>query len=425
MAALLDRDAELTELGRRLGAARAGSGRVIVVEGPAGIGKSTLLAAAGRMARDDGTTFLLARCSPLEQHAAWGMASQLFEPLRARPEWAELTVGAAGLAERALAPEAGEPAPAGDAMHAAARGLVWLTSNLGERGPAVLAVDDIHWADAPSLRWLAVLVRSLDELPIGGVVRRALGRPGGRAGAVGRGVGGRAGAAGAPAHAGAGGDRDARAGAAGSGEPGVRPRLPRCNRRQPVPARRTLDPARRRCSPTGRRDRRAARDLRVRAGRARPRAPAGAVAGRRRSARPRCLRARPRRPPAPRRRTRPTRPCTSGPRRRRATRRRSARPGTRAGARPPPDRRHPLLQPARRRAGAAARTRRSPARTRTRRTRTHRPPSAACPTARERRDGGSPARRGRARHLPRRPRERGHLPAPRGRRTAARPHRRG
>ena len=119
------------------------------------------------MARDDGTAFLLARCSPLEQHAAWGMASQLFEPLRARPEWAELTVGAAGLAERALAPEAGEPAPAGDAMHAAARGLVWLTSNLGERGPAVLAVDDIHWADAPSLRWLAVLARSLDELPVG------------------------------------------------------------------------------------------------------------------------------------------------------------------------------------------------------------------------------------------------------------------
>jgi DNA-binding NarL/FixJ family response regulator len=95
------------------------------------------------------------------------MARQLFDPLRARPDWDGLTAGAAGLARRVLAPEAGEPANAGDAMHAAVRGLVWLASNLGERGPAVFAVDDVHWADAPSLRWLAQLARSLDELPIG------------------------------------------------------------------------------------------------------------------------------------------------------------------------------------------------------------------------------------------------------------------
>ena len=178
MGLLLDRDAELGELDRRIAKARCGSGRVIVVEGPAGIGKSTLLVAAGRAARADGTTVLSARCSPLEQHAAWGMARQLFEPLRVRPEWDELTVGAAALADRALAPEGGGPASAGDAMHAAARGLVWLVCNLGERGPAVLVVDDVHWADAPSLRWLALLAGSLEELPNRGAVRG----PGRRAG---------------------------------------------------------------------------------------------------------------------------------------------------------------------------------------------------------------------------------------------------
>src|SRR5689334_473714 len=177
MEALLDRDAELGELGRLLAAARAGSGRVIVVAGPAGIGKSTLLAAAGATARTDGAVVLRARCSPLEQHAAWGMARQLFEPLRTRPEWDELTVGAAALAERALAPEGGGPAPGGDAMHAAARGLVWLVSNLGERGPAVLIVDDVHWADAPSLRWLALLARSLEELPVGVLCAVRVGEP--------------------------------------------------------------------------------------------------------------------------------------------------------------------------------------------------------------------------------------------------------
>jgi DNA-binding NarL/FixJ family response regulator len=167
MGALLDRDVELGELRRLLSAARAGSGRVIVVAGPAGIGKSTLLAAAGATARTDGAVVLRARCSPLEQHAAWGMARQLFDPLRVRPDWDELTAGAAGLAGRVLAPETGDPANAGDAMHAAVRGLVWLASNLGERSPAVFAVDDVHWADATSLRWLALLARSLDELPIG------------------------------------------------------------------------------------------------------------------------------------------------------------------------------------------------------------------------------------------------------------------
>jgi DNA-binding NarL/FixJ family response regulator len=167
MRALLDRDAELAELARRLAAAHAGMGRVIVVEGPAGIGKSTLLSVADRTAREGGVLVLRARCSPLEQHAAWGMARQLFEPLRAGSEWGALTEGAARLAERALAPEATEPAPAGDAMHAAVRGLVSLASNLAQRGPAVLAIDDVHWADAPSLRWLAVLARSLAELRLG------------------------------------------------------------------------------------------------------------------------------------------------------------------------------------------------------------------------------------------------------------------
>ena len=167
MGALLDRDVELGELGRRLAQARLGSGRVIVVAGPAGIGKSTLLAAAAATARAGGAVVLRARCSPLEQHAAWGMVRQLFDPLRTRPDWADLTAGAAGLAGRVLAPEAGEPAHAGDAMHAAVRGLVWLASNLGDRGSAVFAIDDVHWADAPSLRWLALLAQSLDEVPIG------------------------------------------------------------------------------------------------------------------------------------------------------------------------------------------------------------------------------------------------------------------
>ena len=164
---LLDRDVELAALERRLVGIRAGSGQVVVVEGAAGIGKSSLLAAVARSAVANRMTVVRARGGPLEQDAVWGVARQLFAPLRARDDWTALSAGAASLAARAL--DAGEPEPAfaGDAVHAAVHGLTCLTSNLTDRAPVLIVVDDLHWADAASLRWLAQLTRRLDELPLG------------------------------------------------------------------------------------------------------------------------------------------------------------------------------------------------------------------------------------------------------------------
>jgi DNA-binding NarL/FixJ family response regulator len=176
---LLDRDDELTALGRQLQMVRVGTGRVMVVEGPAGIGKSSLLAAVAHAAEARAAVVLRARGGPLEQDAAWGLARQLFAPVRARADWRELAIGAARLAQRALDAEAPEPVPAGDAMHAAAHGLTWLVSNLAERGPTLLVVDDVHWADAPSLRWLAQLARRLDELAVGVLCAVRAGEPAG------------------------------------------------------------------------------------------------------------------------------------------------------------------------------------------------------------------------------------------------------
>jgi DNA-binding NarL/FixJ family response regulator len=164
---LLDRATELRVLNQQVEAVCRGSGRVIAVDGPAGIGKSSLLTEVARGAERQGVAVMRARGSPLEQDAGWGVARQLFEPLRAREIWRDLTVGAAGLAIRALDPALAEPANAGNAMHAAARGLLWLATNLAGHGPALLVVDDVQWADVPSLRWLAQLGRDLDELALG------------------------------------------------------------------------------------------------------------------------------------------------------------------------------------------------------------------------------------------------------------------
>src|SRR3954453_12676329 len=75
---LLRRDAEMTALSRQVDAVRAGSGRVIVVAGPAGIGKSSLLAATAKEATACGVRVLRAWGGPLEHEAGWGIARQLF-----------------------------------------------------------------------------------------------------------------------------------------------------------------------------------------------------------------------------------------------------------------------------------------------------------------------------------------------------------
>jgi DNA-binding CsgD family transcriptional regulator len=164
---LLQRDRETAALGRQLDLVRARAGSLIVVEGPAGIGKSSLLTMAASLAEAGGMRVLRAWGGPLEQEASWGIARQFFTPVREGADWNALAVGAAALAERALDPDSAEPALGGDAMHAASHGLTWLACNLADRSPTVLIIDDAHWADPPSLRWLARLCRQLEGLALG------------------------------------------------------------------------------------------------------------------------------------------------------------------------------------------------------------------------------------------------------------------
>jgi DNA-binding CsgD family transcriptional regulator len=181
---LLEREAELETLGTALDAARAGSGSLLVVEGHAGLGKSQLLAAARGFAKGTGVRTLCARGSELERDFPFGIALQLLEPILATSDprqRARLLDGAAGLAnplfdpsEAALrAPGAGE-----DDLFSLLHGLYWLTANIAEDGPLLLAVDDAHWADAPSLRFLLYLAQRLAELPVAAVIACRTGDPG-------------------------------------------------------------------------------------------------------------------------------------------------------------------------------------------------------------------------------------------------------
>jgi DNA-binding CsgD family transcriptional regulator len=179
--ALLEREAELEVLGTALDAAREGKGSLLVIEGHAGLGKSQLLAAARGFAKGSGVRVLSGGGSELERDFAFGVALQLLEPALAaadRTQRERLLDGAAGLAapllERAELPPPGEGE---DEIFSLLHGLYWLTANLADDGPLLLAIDDAHWADAPSLRFLLYLAQRLDELPLAAVVARRAGDP--------------------------------------------------------------------------------------------------------------------------------------------------------------------------------------------------------------------------------------------------------
>jgi DNA-binding CsgD family transcriptional regulator/tetratricopeptide (TPR) repeat protein len=169
---LIERDRELGQLEDGLRAAAEGQGSVLLVSGPPGIGKTTLLDAAQRRARQAGFVILTARGGELESHFPYGVARQLFEPaLRHAPAAGrtELLAGAAAFAAPVVAGESGPPAPGGSGAASEfgpLHGLYWLAVNMSARAPLLIAVDDAHWADAHSLRFLLYLARRLDGLPV-------------------------------------------------------------------------------------------------------------------------------------------------------------------------------------------------------------------------------------------------------------------
>jgi AAA ATPase-like protein len=163
---LLERADELLALDALLD-----TGGVLIIEGGVGIGKTSLLADGCERARRRGWRVLRACGSELEAGFAFGVVRQLFErdlaaaDSRQRAEWL------AGPASPARWLLAGSPAPdAAPDPFAVVHGLYWLTVNMAARQPVFIAVDDAHWADPASLRWLAYLAGRVEGLGVALIV---------------------------------------------------------------------------------------------------------------------------------------------------------------------------------------------------------------------------------------------------------------
>jgi class 3 adenylate cyclase/DNA-binding CsgD family transcriptional regulator/tetratricopeptide (TPR) repeat protein len=166
---LLEREAELAALNAVVDAASVGAGRVVAIEGRAGMGKTRLVAEARSLAASAGFEVLVARSADLEQEFAYGIVRQLFEPFLASlpaDEREEALSGTAGLAERLFGDKELTGDASGDVSYAVLHGLYWLAANIAARRPTAIVIDDLHWTDAPTLRWLSFLGRRLDGLPL-------------------------------------------------------------------------------------------------------------------------------------------------------------------------------------------------------------------------------------------------------------------
>jgi len=144
--------------------ARAAGGAALII-GPAGIGKSTLCLQACERARAAGVRVLQARGDELEREFSLGVARQLLAPLLAAPMAVRerLTAGGARTAvallkEPTSTPQTSlQPAAARDRSAEVMVALHQLALNACALEPTLLIVDDCHWADAGSLRWLLYL----------------------------------------------------------------------------------------------------------------------------------------------------------------------------------------------------------------------------------------------------------------------------
>ncbi|MFD9305056.1 ATP-binding protein [Streptomyces sp. NPDC060048] len=170
---LFERDVELAAVDEALdqltGPGPDAGGALLALSGPAGLGKTTLLAEVRRRAHAASCTVLAARGGEQEQSQPFHVARQLMQPQLAGSSDAELRAALGswytivGPALGLCAAEQGAP-PDPQGLR---DGLDWvLTHLIVQRAPVALVLDDAHWADPESLSWLAAFAPRAEHLPL-------------------------------------------------------------------------------------------------------------------------------------------------------------------------------------------------------------------------------------------------------------------
>ncbi|NYF99439.1 AAA family ATPase [Janibacter cremeus] len=159
--ALVGRSTEQEALSRLLASARLGRGGALVVTGEPGVGKTALLADA--LAPRDGPTdthLLRVTATEIEQDLPFATLHALLHPaLDVLDELPEPQAHALAMALRLRA-------GVGSDRFAIGAATLGLLTTFAEGAPVIVVLDDLHWADVPSIEALAFAARRLSNDPI-------------------------------------------------------------------------------------------------------------------------------------------------------------------------------------------------------------------------------------------------------------------
>jgi AAA ATPase domain len=165
---LVGRDAEVAQLRAALERAAAGQPAVVVVAGEAGVGKTRLVGELLRDADGLGAVALAGGCLDVgEGVLAYAPIVEALRPLAGALDSEELerVLGGARAELARLVPELGPTAGGEQAAPLAPTRLFELLlgvlHRLAERGPVLLVVEDVHWADQSTRDLLGFLIRNL------------------------------------------------------------------------------------------------------------------------------------------------------------------------------------------------------------------------------------------------------------------------
>lgn len=162
---LLEREPEIAALHEAIANAHSGAGRLVVVQAAAGLGKSRLLDAAGELALERRMLSLAARAAEPERGEPFGIARELLAECAGPKRLTGVASLAAGLFSGDLDGARDGPGVV-QGLHALLAAAASAPDTAGAAPGALLRVDDAHWCDRPSLRFLAYVAARLHNLPV-------------------------------------------------------------------------------------------------------------------------------------------------------------------------------------------------------------------------------------------------------------------
>lgn len=162
---LIEREHVWERATRGLETARSGRGSLVLLDAPAGLGKSALIRAIGSHAAETGMEVLTAAGRRGEEEFGFGVVVQLFESRlddAEEEERARFFSEAAREAVPIFTPGNREVEPTFDVLH----GLYRLCAKLAFDTPLAILIDDVDLADWQSLRFLAYLAERMGDNPM-------------------------------------------------------------------------------------------------------------------------------------------------------------------------------------------------------------------------------------------------------------------